>query len=100
MKFSDLAGIAAAAGPFLTKAMEVAEVLAPLVPGGTPIVSIIKMATTVGAGLAKAEPAAEALFAEMKAVKEGGAAPTEQQWADWESRVTSAHDDLDAALKG
>lgn len=94
----DLKEIAATAGRIAEKVMEVAEVVGPLIPGGTPIVTAVKMIATIGTGLVKAEPAAEALFAEIKAAAEGGAAPSDEQWAAWQARVDQAHDDLTSAL--
>lgn len=95
----DLKSIAATAAAIAAKVMEVAEVVAPLVPAGVPVLSAIKLATTIGAGLVNSAPAAEALWTEIQAVKNGGAAPTAEVWADWESRVAQAHDDLKAALE-
>jgi hypothetical protein len=86
-------------GPLvLERALEVADVIAPMVPGGAAVETAVKMAITIGTGLVKAEPAAEALWAEIQAVKNGGAEPTAEQWNAWEERVNSAHDDLNRAL--
>jgi hypothetical protein len=96
----DLKTLASTAAAVANKVMEVAEVVAPLVPGGASILSVVKLVSTIGAGLVKSEPAAEALWRDIQAVKNGGAAPTAEQWADWKTRVDQAHDGLKAALAG
>lgn len=94
----DLKTFASNAAAIAGKILEVAGVLAPIVPGGAGVVEIVKLVTAVGSGLVNAEPAMVALYDEIKATAAGGPAPTAEQWADWNARADKAHDDLNAAL--
>lgn len=79
---------------FLSTASQVLSAVAPLaelVPGGAAVESVAKLAINVAAGLEAAEPAAEAVWSEIQAAKNGAAPPTAEQWVDWNARADQVH---------
>lgn len=85
-------------GAIATKILEVAETVAALTPVGAGVVTAIKIASAIGTGLVQDAPQMVAAWNEMQAVKNGGAAPTAEQWAKWDALADSAHADLQAAV--
>lgn len=66
-------------------------------PESATVVSIVKIATAVGQGLKDEAPAAQALYDEIVALKNGAGVATHEQWVAWDAAADAASLDLDAA---
>lgn len=82
----------------LNNIFNVADTIASMLPAGSEVVDAIKLAVTIGNGLANALPAIEALWSEIQAAAAGQVAPTEAQWAAWNAAADTAHQEWLAAI--
>ena len=76
----------------------VATTIAAVLPVGAEVAGAIKLAATIGNGIAHAYPAIVALYANIKAAAEGGAAPTAEAWAEYNAAADTAHQEWLAAV--
>jgi len=75
----------------VSEIFNVATTIAAVFPVGAEVAGAIKLAATVANGLVNAVPSVVALYDNIKAAVEGGAAPTAEQWASYNAAADTAH---------
>lgn len=79
------------------KVGEIALAIAKVIPATAPVANAIELGIKLANGLAHEAPVALQTWNDIQAAAAGGVPVSDDQWTAWETQISDAHNELQAA---